>query len=357
MLHRNRERVTRALAHEETDVIPFDAAGCGGIAPSPEWPEAYREYCQRGEFRYLRFDPPANRERFQPFLPGLPVAAEVSYWGIGRLTVQTQAGHHAGHRYWHPLDGLDWPADLERYPFPNRAECRPLESLAAEVAAAREAGFTVVGNMSQTILETACLLRGMEQLLADFHERPAYIEALFDRLAQWRQFQARSLAAAGVDVLRIGDDIATQQGLLVSVDHYRRFIQPHHAAIIAAARDVNPVIHVLYHSDGNLTRLLPDLIEAGVTAINPVQPECMNLAEVKREFGRRLTLWGCLPAQSLYAHGTAEAVVSNLRDLVAGVGRGGGLVLQFFNMLLTGRVEQNVQSFFAAFHELGWVKK
>lgn len=357
MLLRNRERVARALAHQETDLIPFDAAGCGVTVRSVGGTEAYREYCQRGEFRYLRFDPSVNRERFQPFLPGLPAEAEVSYWGIGRLALQTPSGHHAGHRYWHPLAGLDRPADIERYPFPNRAECRPVETLAAEVAAFRADGFTVVGNMSQTILETAYLLRGMEPLLADFYERPAYIEALFERLAQWRQFQARSLATAGVDVLRIGDDIATQHGLLVGVDLYRRFIQPHHAAVIAAARDVNPDIHVLYHSDGNLTRLLPDLIEAGVTAINPVQPECMNLAEVKRDFGGQLTLWGCLPAQSLYAHGTAEEVASNLRHLVTDVARGGGVVLQFFNMLVTERVEQNVQSFFAAFHELGLVKK
>lgn len=353
MVSRSRQRVAQALAHQESDRVPFDAAGCGETHRAAESPEAYDDYCRRGEFRYLRHNPPAVRERFHPYLPGLPLDAEVTYWGIGRCTLRTREGHHAGHQYWHPLAGLNSVVELERYPFPQPIQCQPLAVLAGAVAQAKAADFTVVGNMSQTILETAYLMRGIESLMMDFYERPEYVEALLAKLSQWRQFQARSLAQAGVDVLRIGDDIATQQGLLVGIDLYRQFIKPHHAAVIAAARAVNPNIHVLYHSDGNLTRLLPELIEIGVTAINPVQPECMNPVAVKREFGRHLTLWGCMPVQSLYASGTPDQIVLHLRELVNDLAGGGGLILQFFNMLVTDRVVENVQRFFTAFRALG----
>ena len=214
----------------------------------------------------------------------------------------------------------------------------------------------MVGAMSQTILETAYLMRGMEQLFVDLFERPDYVEALFAVLGDWRRFQARAFAAAGVDVLRLGDDIATQEGLMVGLDTYRRFIRPHHAAVIAAARQANPAVDVLYHSDGDLTRLLPDLIDIGVTAVNPVQAECMDLRRVKREFGRHLTLWGCMPVQSTYAHGAAADVQKHLRLLMQDIAPGGGLVAQFYNMLQTPRVVANVRCFLAAFHDLSAMK-
>ena len=353
MRYRSRERVARVLSHQDADRVPFDAIGCGSAEPPLELPDEYREYCRTGEFRYLALRlPTGDRERFQSFLPGLPEGASVSYWGVGSMPLKTAEGYHAGHSYRHPLAAVDSVKALQHYPFPRPDECRDVEALAAEVATAKAEGFTVVGAMSQTILETAYLMRGMEQLFIDFYERPDYVDALLAILGEWRRFQAGVFAAAGVDVLRIGDDIATQQGLMVGLDTYRRFIRPHHASAIAAARAVNSTIHVLYHSDGNLTPLLPDLIGIGVTAINPVQAECMDLYQVKREVGRDLTLWGCLPAQSILAHGTAADVLVHLDFLMREIAPGGGFVAQFYNMLHTPRVTENVRTFLGAFQRM-----
>ncbi|MBU0606297.1 MAG: hypothetical protein KKI08_00370 [Armatimonadetes bacterium] len=350
-MHRSRDRVARTLRHQEPDRLPFDAVGCG-VAPDPDaLPEEVCEYYRTGEFRYLSYQPPGGHfERFAPYLPGLPPGADLSYWGISSVPLTTAEGFHAGHSYGHPLAGVDTVAGLHSYPFPCPEDCPDPSVLMAEVAAAKAEGFTVVGSMSQTILETAYLLRGMEQLFVDFAERPEYVHELFAILGQWRQFQARAFGAAGVDVLRLGDDIATQQGLMVSPATYRQFIRSRHAATIAAARQVRPDLGVLYHSDGNLTPLLPDLIEIGVTAINPVQAECMDLREVKRDFGRDLTLWGCLPVQSVYASGTATEVEEQLDFLRGEIAPGGGLVLQFYNIVTTPRVTANVQAFFSAYY-------
>ena len=358
MIYRSRERVAQALAQQEPDRVPFDAIGCGVVPEPAGLPAEYCEYCRTGEFRYLTFQPPpGDRERFGSFLPELPAGASVSYWGVGSVPITTSDGFHAGHTYWHPLAAIDSVQGLRDFPFPRPAECPMVETLTAQVAAAKAEGFTVVGAMSQTILETAYLMRGMEPLFVDFYERPDYVEALFAILGEWRCFQACAFATAGVDVLRLGDDIATQEGLMVGLDTYRRFIRPHHAAAITAARAVNPAVPVLYHSDGNLTPLLPDLIGIGVTAINPVQAECMDLRQVKREFGRDLTLWGCMPVQSIYAHGTAEDVRAHLRFLMQGIAPGGGFVAQFYNMLHTPRVTENVRAFFTAFQKLGRRKR
>ena len=354
MLERSRERVARALTHRDPDRVPFDAIGVHAEVASVLCAElglsaADTGYFTEGELRYLEFRIPEDRKRFAAYLPDLPPGSEVDEFGVGRLPLFTAEGYGAGHTYFHPLARVDTPKDLERYPFPDVTRTEYHSHIDAEVQEARRRGFTVVGQMSQTILEMSYCMRGMEQLFCDFTERPGYVRALFETMAELRAFQAARFAKAGVDVLRIGDDIATQVGLIIGPAMYREWIKPYHARVIAAARAVNPEIQVLYHSDGKLTALLSDLIQAGVTAVNPCQPEAMDPMEIKRLFGDRLTLWGCTPTQSIYSGGGAPEVEENLRVLSGEVGRGGGLILQFYNMLVTPRVRENLGHFFAAF--------
>ena len=251
----------------------------------------------------------------------------------------------------HPLAAVDTLEHLAEYPFPDFPGSGADGRLQDKVEVLKAEGYTVLGQMSQTILETAYNMRGLEQLMIDFYEHPQYVEFLFQRIAENRHFQARRFAEAGVDILRIGDDIATQRGLLLSPELYRERIKPYHASVIAEARRVNPSIEVKYHSDGNLTALLPDLIDIGVTIINPVQPECMDLARVKREFGTELVLWGCMPGQSVFAHGSRDDVQRHLRFLMEYVAPGGGLVVKFTNFLITDKSLENLQVFFEVFCE------
>jgi uroporphyrinogen decarboxylase len=116
---------------------------------------------------------------------------------------------------------------------------------------------------------------------------------------------------------------------------------------------VNPDIEVKYHSDGALTPLLPDLIDIGVTIINPVQPECMDLAEIKQEYGKDLTLWGCIPVQSLFAGGSRKEILSFLRFLMDEIAVDGGLVVKFTNFLATPQSLATLRVFFETFYDLG----
>jgi len=357
---RSRERTLSALSHQATDRVPFDRVGStessevARIVESLDLPPDLCSDYLEGDFEYLEFGSREERERFRDYLPDLPAEASVSDWGVGSIPLKTAEGFHAGHKDFRPLARVDSAAELKSYPFPDFTEPWRHRDLEEKVRVAKQRGYVVVGQMSQTILETAYCMRGIERLFVDFHERPDYVEMLFARIAEGRRFQARRFAEAGVDVLRIGDDIATQQSLLVGPMLYRAQIKPFHASVVAAARSVNPSIHVLYHSDGNLTALLPDLIEVGVTAINPVQPECMDLMETKREYGRDLTLWGCCPVQSVYAFGSRADVLNHVRLLKEqcskeGLSAGGGLVVQFYNMILTPKVKENLAFFFDAF--------
>jgi uroporphyrinogen decarboxylase len=346
----SRRRVLDILHRRGAGQVAYDALRAAPVLElldrlplSDDW----REYLREGDLRYLSLQPSSgDREVFGRFLPGLPDEAEVSCWGIGRVAMTTAEGYHAGHRYWHPLADVDDLDGLAAYPFPDLAAPRSLDDLRAEVEALQARGFAVVGQMSQTILETAYLMRGIERLLTDLHTNHGYVDLLFAKLAEQRVAQARRFALAGVDVLRIGDDIATQEGLLVSPKLYRERIKAHHAAVVAAAREIAPDLPVLYHSDGSLTELLPDLLDLGVTAINPVQPECMDALAVQQHFGDRLALWGCTPVQSLFAHGSAEEVRGWTRFLTGEVAAAQGVIVQFINIVLTPTVLCNLGVFF-----------
>jgi len=355
----SRERVLRILDREGDGEVAYDALGGAAVhevIASADLSDDWRDYFRAGDIRYLSLEPArGERATFAEYLPDLPADAEMSCWGIGRIAVQNVAGHHAGHRYWHPLAQVATIAGLDHYPWPDLSAVKSPADLRAEVAALHGQGFAAVGNLSQTILETAYLMRGIDRLFLDLYERPAYVHALFAKLAAQRIAQARMFAAAGVDAIRIGDDIATQEALMISLPMYRERLRPWHAAVVEAALQVAPDLAVAYHSDGALTALLPDLIEIGVTAINPVQPECMDLAAIRREFGDRLALWGCTPVQSTYAHGSADEVRAHTRLLFEEIASdpggfdGHGLIVQFMNIVLTPRVLANLRAFFEEF--------
>jgi len=351
MRQRSRERVLRILRREGGGEVAYDVlGGLANILAAADLSDDWREYLSTGEVRYISLEPPSgNREVFGDYLPGLPPEAELTCWGVGRIALKSVEGHHAGHKHWHPLAAIDTVAGLESYPFTDLSTVKTLGALTEEVQATQRDGYAAIGQMSQTILETAYLMRGIDRLMAEFYERPEDVDALFGKLAAQRVVQARMFAQAGVDAIRIGDDIATQEALMVSPPMYRERIKPHHAAAIAAAREVIPDLPVSYHSDGRLTELLPDLIDIGVTAINPVQPECMDLMEIKREFGAELTLWGCTPVQSIYAHGTQDEVRRHTRFVVQEVACDYGLIIQFMNIIITPVVLSNLQAFLEEF--------
>ena len=348
--------MAKTLSHQEADRVPCQTMGGPAIAAmldSMDLAPEHRAFCERGDIAVIRLEPEPDMDALRPYLPDLPEDAEVRCWGIGQLAQKSTEGWHAGYKLFHPLRDVNSLSELRLYPFPDYQRSAVYAGLEERIRALQAQEYTVVGSLSQSILETAYMMRGIPELMMDFYERPGYVAYLFEQLARQRIYQAQCFAEAGADVIRIGDDIATQKGLMVSPALYRDRIKPFHLAIVEAARKVNSDIEVIYHSDGNLTALIPDLIEIGVTILNPVQPECMDLAGIKKEYGRDLGLWGCMPVQSVFANGGRDEVLAHLRFLMREIAPGGGLVLEFTNFLETARSLENLRVFFEEFYDIG----
>ncbi|HID07849.1 MAG TPA: hypothetical protein EYP10_11970, partial [Armatimonadetes bacterium] len=217
--------------------------------------------------------------------------------------------------YVFPLRNAENVADIERYPWPDITPSYRHEHLESEVRRLHEQGYFVSGFAGH-IFETAWQLIGFAKMFEDMVLNPALVEAVLEHLTEDACFRARRFAEAGVDMLRTGDDVGMQDRLMMDPELWRRFLKPRLARVIATAREVNPDLPVWYHSDGYIMPIIDDLIEVGVTVLNPVQPECLDVHEVKHRYGERLAFWGTIGTQSVLPFGTPEDVKREVKKMI-----------------------------------------
>jgi len=151
--------------------------------------------------------------------------------------------------------------------------------------------------------------------------------ALFDRITDFACEKARVYASAGVDILSLGDDIGTQNSLMLDVGLWEKWLQPRLRKVIMAAREVKPDILIFYHSCGFITPFIDQLIETGIDILNPIQPECMDFNEIYDRYGDRLSFWGTIGTQKLLPFGSKEEVKRVARQRLERCGTRGGIVL------------------------------
>jgi uroporphyrinogen decarboxylase len=185
-------------------------------------------------------------------------------------------------------------------------------------------------------------MRGLESFLCDTLLEPDFARALWKRVADYEQDKAVRAAGAGVDVVAFVGDIAMQNRLMLSVPAWRAIDKPLFADMIAAVKRANPSTRIMYHSDGNLLEVIDDLIEIGVEILNPVQPESMDPADLKRRYGRRLVLNGAVSIQRTLPFGTVADVHAEIGDLIRDCAPGGGFILAPSNHILSDVPFENV---------------
>lgn len=305
------------------------------------------------EIRHVGIGPTEKRVDFSPYLGPLPPDGWVNEWGIGHVP----GSLYHFEDYIHPLQSISSPDDLEDYPFPDVIATYRYEGLAEQVAEWHRRGYAVAGEIphySGTLFECAWILRGMENLLADFLLQPDLATALLDRLTASGIESATQLASTGIDILTTGDDVGTQRGMMMSPALWRKWLKPRMREIIVAAKAVNPDLLVFYHSDGDIRSIIPELIEMGIDILNPVQPECMDPVRLKREYGNDLAFWGTIGTQTTMPLGTPDEVRAVVRERIETVGEGGGLLLAPTHVLEPDVPWENIIAFIEAVEEYGW---
>ncbi|MBR5559348.1 MAG: hypothetical protein IKU72_03795 [Oscillospiraceae bacterium] len=325
----NRENFIRAIRRDNPEYVPLDFRLC------PSQNDRFKEKTGSEDFmeyynlpiRYVELNPTNKNYDFIPYYKGtLPADyAPLSWakeWGIMGIAGMAHFQH-----MFHPLAQVDDIEELKEFPMPDLDEDYRYEGVAERIQQLKDQDIITVKHMKETIFEMAWYLRGMDNLMIDFFDDEDYANCLLDRLTQLRINSIRKITACGIDVIQLGDDIATQLDMLMSPDQWREWLKPRMKAIIDAAKEVNPDVIIFYHSCGNIQRVIPDLIEIGIDVLNPIQPECMDVAEIKAKYGDQISFWGGLGTQTVMPFGTPEEVEAECKRLIEVVGKGGGFVL------------------------------
>jgi uroporphyrinogen decarboxylase len=291
---------------------------------------------------------------------GLPELDYARYWHNEELPPGTSfsggvamvpSGFYHFWGYISPLRNATSLRELEEYPLEDYSRW-DFTAMAEQVRASHQAGCYAeawVGHM----YETAWQIRGYEQFLLDLIERPAWAECLLERLFQQNLIRARAAAQAGADLITTGDDVASQTALIFSKDLWRRLILSRWGAVWGEVKRIHPAARIWYHSDGNISDIIPEMIDAGLDILNPVQPECLDVDEVYRRYGKHLSFDGTIGTQTTMPFGSAEDVRRRVREVIDKYGRQGGLLIAPTHVLEPEVPLANIDALFDACREYG----
>ena len=213
------------------------------------------------------------------------------------------------------------------------------------------------------LYERLWMLRGMQNVLADFYENPEGIKALMRAICDFHLAAIRAYGDLGFDGISISDDLGTQRSTMFSQQTFLDLYKPLYQEMFAAAHDYG--MHTWMHCCGHLAPLLQDLIDAGLDVIHPIQystypggTSANDPRQIASNFGGRITFWAGIDVQYLLPRGTATEVRSGVRELVNIFdGPKGGLVIAAGNGIMPETPFENIESFFDEAYEYGLTKR
>ena len=315
-------------------------------------PESVHQHAFPGAGISAPYERKEDRRDFSRYYADMELPENAFIDGMGTAHIPGSKYHFD--KYVFPMRNFKDPKEVEEYPWSQEPPYDDAyhEALKKSAEDIKSKDLIAVGN-GGSIFETAWYLRGMDNLFADFILNEDLAAALLDRITEMHVRSARATGIAGADLLGTGDDVGMQHRMLMSPDEWRKWLKPRFARVIAAAREHKPDIHVKYHSDGFIEPIISDLIEIGVTILNPVQPECMDPVKLKKQYGDRLTFDGTIGIQTTMPFGTPEDVEREVKRMIETVGKGGGLIIAPTHVLEPEVPLDNIRAFLNAVDRYG----
>ena len=378
------ERVQAALRHIEPDRIPFDL---GGSMVTGINVNALRELR-----KYLGFsgEPVVKDEVTQMAETGDDVCErlQVDVLNVGPLPAAgiglsrdlgVQNGYHRlidefgmgwqmpmnnGHYhdlYISPLANAETVQDIENYPWPDPLDPTRFVGLKerTDIAVLEEKKGVVMGRMSSGMWEHAMWMRGYEKFFMDMIMNEKLVHAIMSKILEIKMAYWGKVLETVTDhtlVISCADDLGSQNGLLVSLDMYRKLIWPYHKKLFEfLKKKAQTEIFIFFHNDGAIYDTLPLLIEAGIDIINPWQVNCLgmdNTKKFKKEYGNDLTVWGgSCDTQKVLPFGTPQEVRDETKRRIEDLAPGGGFVFAPIHVIQTGVPPENIMAWWQTLQE------
>jgi uroporphyrinogen decarboxylase len=321
----------RMMRGEVYDRIPFDLPMTEPVVQEMERRTGSRDTVETfdTDFRYVGIP---FRDRTDEWRAGylamgfeLPERSFVGGDGyMGRVPPEgtTGAAWHLTEML-HPLSVVQTVHDLESLPFELEGDTT---GLPRQVQRIHQEGRVATISLECTVFENAWYRRGMDLLFEDLLEQNGIAEWLLDFYKERSKRAATAASAAGVDLIRLGDDVGTQRGMMLSAKMWREVLKPRLAEVISAAKQAGDA-WIQYHSDGDIREIVDDLVEIGVDILNPVQPECMPLDDVIPRWKDRLGFSGMIGTQTTMPFGSQSDVRAAVAECVSWARRGARILV------------------------------
>lgn len=347
-----RENMLRALRRKNPEYVPWGMELCGSLIKKLKKERGTDDYFSYYELPYRQINLWPTRLKGQYdawYAPGsLPDNAWIDEWGVGH--VPSGLAHFSS--MIHPMENFSAARQVWDFPIPDLLADYRWEGMAERVQAIQSAGYLAVYSAVQ-VFEPAWYLRGLENMLIDLYDQNEVGAACLERVCQIQAQLSRKVAETGVDLIVFGDDVGTQKSMMMSRTIWHERIRFTMERCIAAAKGTNPDVLAYYHSDGNIEDIIPELIEIGVDVLNPIQPECMDPVEIKKQYGDHLSFWGTIGTQTTMPFGSVDEVTAVTRHMIETVGKGGGLVIAPTHLLEPEVPLQNIDAFYQTVRQYG----
>ena len=371
-----RERVKRAIAHQEPDRVPT-ALGGGPYGVVDELYLRLVDHFNLGQpvvpFRSghsisymddrlldrlgtdLRYCWPGLLPN-SPIIPG--PSGDTFFDSYGQIWNRAAPYFYAGKGILEEVADIEAIERLVRWP--DMADPRWTAGVANRARQLHEdSDFFVVMRMvaSHGPFQTACDLRGTENFLMDMSLNPEFAATLLDRITTVIEQLTRMALQAGAgffDMIELpGDDYAGNTSTVMSPAMFRRFIAPCIQRLVKTIREVDPRISIMVHSDGALTRFIPEIIALGIDVLHPLEPlPVTDIPAVKDQYGGQVAFLGGIDI-STAMRGRVEDVRSEAALRIRQLASGGGYILAPSNHLQADVPPENVEALYKAAHEFG----
>jgi uroporphyrinogen decarboxylase len=340
-----RERILAAVNHREPDRVPFS----WGFGPTHEMSLVLERHLGEkgidlGKLRKATED----KIGIGPSWTG-PVPPDGNT-GAGLFGVKTKDQSYGSGAYSEftdfPLAGITDPAVVDRHPWPDprHYDYASLRSRALKADPGRRYALCYGGGNP---FEIYCWMTGLEESLCNLMVQPDVVQAAMEHITTFFEERLRRcLREIGdlVDLVFLADDLGSQTGLLISRETYRTQLQPFHRRLTACARELAPQATTMFHSDGAVFEIMPDLMDAGVQMLEAVQTDAagMEPERLKAAYGERLSFHGALSVQHLLPRCDAATVTRECRRIVQVLGRNGGYIAAPSHAIQVGTPPENV---------------
>ena len=377
----SRERVQTVLNHEIPDRVPIiiGVSNATGIKIRPyrgllklmnlqieekyiyDWPELGTALPDERVMQRLHSDVRGVLDRFpeevyQRNQARPPHAPFIDDWGGGQMEIAPEE--------WFPgiapIPDATTVDMLEKYPWPNMDDPYRVAHVRAQAQKLHDDNQYAIMATPWLMFpfERAFEMQGMEKFLMNLAMEPDFAQELLNKNNELcMRLMGHFLDECGdlIDIVKIGDDLGTQENLMISPRMYRRMLKPLHAEMIALIKQKTKA-KVFFHTDGDVFDLIEDFIEIGVDVLNPIQTSAgkmSNLEDLKQRYNKRIVFCGAIDTQKVLPYGTPDQVRQEVKRVIDILGQDGGYMLATVHTVMNEVPPENILAMVDAVEEFG----